>query len=197
MMMIINSKFNTNLQKTWTIYRYYSTNNIGNNNIVPVVIYTNADTQKELIFNENKGKSGVYRWVNNINGNTYIGSGVNLTKRFSNYYSYKLMELYLKNRNSLIYRALMKYGYSNFNLEILEYCMPDKAIEREQFYIDNLSPTYNILTLAGSRLGVQHSENTKKLMSAAAFGVNNPFFGKTHSEKTKLLMSVAQKNRPK
>lgn len=107
------------------------------------------------------------------------------------------MELYLKNRSSNIYRALIKYGYSKFNLEIIEYCEPDKAIEREQFYLDTLKPTYNILTIAGSRLGVKHSEETKKLMSILSSGKNNPLFGKTHSEKTILLMSIAQKNRPK
>jgi hypothetical protein len=38
---------------------------INNNNpivpIVPAVIYTNPDTQKKRILEENKGKSGVYR----------------------------------------------------------------------------------------------------------------------------------------
>lgn len=32
--------------------------------LVPIVIYTNAETQEELIQKENKGMSGVYRWVN-------------------------------------------------------------------------------------------------------------------------------------
>ena len=35
-----------------------------------------------------------------------------------------------------IYKALLKYGYSGFQLEILEYCKPEDAIEREQYFID-------------------------------------------------------------
>ena len=46
-------------------------------------------------------------------------------------------------------RALLKYGYSKFKLEILEYCKISNLIEREQYYLDNLKPEYNILLKAG------------------------------------------------
>jgi len=59
-----------------------------------------------------------------------------------------------------ISRALLKYGYSNFKLEILEYCEPSNCLEREQFYFDLLQPEYNILITAGSSLGFRHSEET-------------------------------------
>ena len=52
-----------------------------------------------------------------------------------------------------INRALLKYGYSNFTLEIIEYCEPSDVIDREQFYLDLLQPEYNILSKAGSSLG--------------------------------------------
>lgn len=38
-------------------------------------------------------------------------------------------------------------------MEILEYCDKDITIEREQYYIDNCQPTYNICKVAGSSLG--------------------------------------------
>lgn len=63
---------------------------------------------------------------------------------------------------SIIYTALLKYGYSNFSLEILEYCKPEVAIEREQFYINLLKPEYNILQVAGSPLGRMRTKETKK-----------------------------------
>jgi group I intron endonuclease len=56
--------------------------------------------------------------------------------------------------------ALLKYGDSNFQLEILEYCDPDEAIIREQYYLDLLKPEYNILRKAGSLLGFRHSDET-------------------------------------
>jgi NUMOD1 domain len=66
---------------------------------------------------------------------------------------------------SIIARALIKYGYSNFQLEILEYCEPSNCIEREQYYLDLLKPEYNILKKAGSKLGSKHSEATIKKIS--------------------------------
>jgi group I intron endonuclease len=58
------------------------------------------------------------------------------------------MELYLQKRKSYIFSAIIKYGYSNFTLEIIEYCDKLKVIEREQFYIDLLRPKYNLLQVA-------------------------------------------------
>lgn len=56
--------------------------------------------------------------------------------------------------------ALLKYGYSNFRLEILEYCEKKETVSREQYYFDLFEPEYNILKLAGSTLGFKHSQDT-------------------------------------
>jgi group I intron endonuclease len=56
--------------------------------------------------------------------------------------------------------ALLKHGYSNFRLDILEYCEANKVIEREQYYMDFLNPEYNILKVAGSSYGYKHTEET-------------------------------------
>ncbi len=68
----------------------------------------------------------------------------------------------------IIYKALLKYGYAGFRLEILEYCSPEVLLKREQFYFDTFSPDYNILKVAGSPLGYRHSEAAKKLISIAS-----------------------------
>lgn len=72
------------------------------------------------------------------------------------------METQIKNHGSIIYRALLKNGYSNFSLEILEYCSPENKFLREQYYMDLLKPDYNVLKTAGSFLGFKHSEETIK-----------------------------------
>jgi len=59
-------------------------------------------------------------------------------------------------------RALLKYGFSNFSLEILEYCSRYNLLEREQYYLDNLKPDYNIVEKAGSTLGYKHTEESIK-----------------------------------
>lgn len=56
--------------------------------------------------------------------------------------------------------ALLKYGYSNFQLEILEYSTKNETIIKEQYYLDLLKSEYNILTTAGSSLGYKHSPET-------------------------------------
>ena len=78
----------------------------------------NANTSKKELFDQNRNKSGIYRWVNTVNGKTYIGSAVNLTKRLGSYFN--LNEL---NRNSSpIKKALLSYGHYKFRIDILEYC---------------------------------------------------------------------------
>nr|UYR50920.1 hypothetical protein [Morchella crassipes] len=79
--------------------------NIG---ISPQCIYTNALLQKKLILSENKGKSGVYRWTNLENGNSYVGSSVNLYRRLKVYYSLSNALCKIKVGQSRICRSLKK-----------------------------------------------------------------------------------------
>jgi group I intron endonuclease len=59
-----------------------------------------------------------------------------------------------------INKALIKYGYANFQLDILEYCNSSDLIKLEQHYLELLNPEYNILKIAGSNLGYKHTEDT-------------------------------------
>lgn len=60
--------------------------------VVPQKVYKNADTDKLQTLKENKHKSGIYRWINQVNSKSYIGSSVNLEKRFRVYYSINALE---------------------------------------------------------------------------------------------------------
>lgn len=162
-----------------------------------------------MILKDNKNKAGVYRWVNKVNGSSYIGSSVNLNHRLKSYFNFSFITSSLVRSKSLIYSAILKHGYSNFQLEIVEFCLPENAIIREQYYLDLLKANYNINPTAGSRLGSihseqaklkmsnsaksrKHTEETKKWFSLANKGMNNPNFGKTRSEKTKTLYTLAR-----
>lgn len=148
---------------------------------IPIISYLNADLEKATIIKQNKSRSGVYRWINVINNKTYVGSSINLGRRFKEYYNYN--HISKVKRNFPIHSALLKYGYSNFKLEILEYCEPSVLIKREQYYLDNLKPEYNVLKIAGSILGFKHSEYTKKLFRITRLG-------RLCSETTRLKLSV-------
>ena len=162
-------------------------------------IYEDAFSMRKLIIKDNKNKSGIYKWTNKITKDIYVGQSIDLSKRFIKYYSFS----YLKNRETLVIsRALIKYGYSNFSLEILEYCDIAHLTEREQYYFDKLNPRYNTLKIASSSLGHKLSKETKAKISLALKGVyikeKSALYGRTHTEETKALMSLkkSQANNP-
>jgi group I intron endonuclease len=164
--------------------------------------YRDAEASKNEVLKDNKGQSGVYRWVNNLNGKTYVGSGVNLTKRLGSYYN----EKELSRNPRPIQDALLKYGHSNFTLEILEYCPKTKLIEREQFYLDLLISDYNILKYAYSLFGFKHSQESIKKLKAKIISpeyreiLSSVHKGKLVSEETRnklaALTASYRKNNP-
>lgn len=85
-----------------------------NNNIIPIVSYSNADKDKFIIYKENRNKSGIYRWNNLVTGDSYVGSASNLTKRLSNYFSPRWIK-----RHILIYKNRKIIHYWNMVILIL------------------------------------------------------------------------------
>jgi group I intron endonuclease len=172
-------------------YSTLSKNPLSNDNINHVKFYGNVFDMKKDILNENKGKSGIYMLTNKITKKIYIGQSSDLSNRFKNYFNFSY--IYSK-ANLRINRALIKYGYSNFSLSILEYCDKSDLLTREQFYFDKLNPQYNILKIAGSSLNFKHSEITKARISKSLKGIyvkeKSALFGNLHTEETKRLMSL-------
>ena len=183
-------KYNHNISK-----KYYSS--LSKNKDIetfPVKVYENAFSLKKDIIKENKGLSGIYLLTNKLKDEIYVGQSVDLSKRFIKYFSLS----YLKSKESLIIsRALIKYGYANFSVSILEYCDKSNLTEREQYYLDKLKPNYNILKIAGSSLGYIHSQDSKQKRSKALkgvyVGVKSPLLGKNHTIETKNKMSLQRK----
>lgn len=179
--------------KQFISVRAYSTipsNQLKDININYEKVYENIFDMKKDILNENKGKSGIYMLTNKLTNDIYIGQSTDLSKRLKNYLNLS----YLKSKNNLIIsRALIKYGYSNFSLMILEYCNKSALLIREQYYLDKLNPQYNILKIAGSSLKSKHTEETKVKISKSLKGVyvkeKSALFGRSHTENTKILMS--------
>ena len=76
-------------------------------NLIPVVTYSDAFLNKSIILKEFKNKAGIYRWVNKVNGNTYIGSSVNLSRRFKVYYDFSYLSVRIGKGKSRIYSAIL------------------------------------------------------------------------------------------
>jgi len=79
-----------------------------------------------------------------------------------------------------------------FALTILEYCEPDKCLEREGYYLKLFKPEYNIAQDPTAPMsGRTHSNASKTIMSEAKKGENNPNYGKNHSDDIKKKISDA------
>jgi group I intron endonuclease len=104
-----------------------------------------------------------------VNDKSYIGSSINLSRRFREYYNHS--KISNEKRKFPIHLAILKYGYSNFKLDVLEYCNVSDLTQREQYYIDSIKPYYNILKFAGSNLGFKYSEASRELRSFRQLGL--------------------------
>lgn len=151
--------------------------------------------ERKKIFTENRNKSGIYRWYNKITKKSYIGSSIYLTSRLKCYFSFKWLGKKILKSKSIIYNAILKYDYTDFRLDILEYCDKDSVIKREQYYIDILKPKYNIHNIAGSAFGFKHSKETKEKIRISALlrrGDKVSFYNKNHSLESKYLISISK-----
>lgn len=123
---------------------------------------------------------------------------MDLTVRLYKYYSLKQLTLH----RTPIHNALLKYGFNNFSLEILEYCEDDvNPTSREQYYLDLLKPEYNILKQANSLLGFKHSESTleffnneRKVSVETRKNLSLAATGRVLSEETRKKLSEVRKD---
>ena len=177
--------------KISTPIRTYSTLPKKDDESIPAKVYEDTYSMKIVILEENKGKSGIYMLTNKLTGDIYVGQSTDISKRFKNYFNIS----YIKSKVGFrISRELIKYGYYNFSLTILEYCNISNLLVREQYYFDKLESQNNILKIAGSSLGFNLSEETKAKISKALKGIyvgdKSALFGRLYMEETKELMSL-------
>jgi len=153
-----------------------------------VLYFENVKQDKKKIYNELRGKSGVYLFINNITKDLYVGSSLTLSKRMTSHF-------YHANSNNqtriVITRAMRKYKLENFSLGILEFCPSDIIIcsDLEQKWIDHYKPKYNVLKIAGSSSGFRHTIDTIKKLKELFKKENHPKFGSITSFETKKAIS--------
>jgi hypothetical protein len=134
-------------------------------------------------------KIGVYMIKNLMTGDFYIGSSVNIDKRWSDHIS-KL--LYNKHTNTKLQNAINKHGLQYFIFGIIELCTLDEINYLEQKYINQLNPKYNILPLVGcpSRcipLSLEHKERISR-----ALKLNIPHYNSTQN----IIKAYTQRIKP-
>lgn len=76
-----------------------------------------------------------------------------------------------KHHSPYLQRSFDKYGEEGFLFSIIEYGIEvSKLLEREQYYIDRLKPTYNACKTAGSRQGLKASPQTREKLRISHLG---------------------------
>lgn len=135
----------------------------------------------------------IYKITNTINNKLYIGQTVDFNNRT------RLHEETGFNKNAEcynypLYRAIRKYGITNFEIEIIEHCSSlDELNEREIYYIATLDTIidhgkgYNLEY--GGYNGLK-SEYTKAKMRISQRGENNPSYGRKGNDALRAIKII-------
>jgi hypothetical protein len=137
-----------------------------------VYVFTNLK-DSDILLKTNKdlkNLSGIYAFqFIETNEVVYIGSTIDLARRFWQHYSNN-------GSNIILQRAFNKYGIEAFNFLVLELYTFDLSksdkdnmlilTQIEQKYMDLYDSKYNILKIAKSSKGYKHSDEAKVKMSA-------------------------------
>lgn len=111
--------------------------------------------------------SGIYQIKNNITGDLYIGSSVNIKKRFNAH------KCNLRNgihRNTKLQRSFDKYGEGAFEFSIILICENEFLISNEARLVKEFNPSFNLRVVVENNRGIKLSDETKRKMSIARKG---------------------------
>ena len=90
--------------------------------------------------------SGIYKIINTVTKDFYIGSSKNLKNRWINH---KCPSTWKRHSNNPMYLDMQKYGTDKFVFEILEEVEIAHLKEKEQHFIEKMHPTYNSYNAKG------------------------------------------------
>lgn len=104
-------------------------------------------------------KSGIYKlYFLNAPDKIYIGSSINIDTRIQRH----IWELTNNcHFNFKLQNNFNKYKPQIFIATAVIYCPVESLLSWEQFFIDKCNPSFNILKIAGSSLGYNHTIKTK------------------------------------
>jgi hypothetical protein len=143
----------------------------------------------------------IYKATNKINGKCYIGQTIRrISLRISEHIN---LCKRVKYKNNYFHNALRKYGFDNFQWEVLCKCDTKEEMNEMEFHYIKQYNSYNCgynLSWGGeSSFGRILSEETKKKISDAKVGkyrgINSYCYGKHLSEETKRKIGNAHKGK--
>lgn len=99
---------------------------------------------------------GVYKITNKLTGECYVGSSKDIKLRWQ---CHKKPSSWKKQPNSMLYQDFQKYGLDKFTIEVIEECDKADLRIREDYYIQELKPSYNIIRAYNPDYNKQHYWN--------------------------------------
>lgn len=115
--------------------------------------------------------SGIYRITCVVTGKIYVGSAMNLRKRWKDHSFYLQRN---EHHNPKLQAAWNKYGPDAFTFEVLELVLSMSLTAREQYWFKKLDPFekrgFNIDRVAGSRFGRVVSAASREKSRATQLG---------------------------
>lgn len=135
--------------------------------------------------------SGIYEIVHRPSQKRYIGSAVNIRRRWL---EHKSQLRRVVHHSPYLQNSFIAYGEKEFDFLVIEKCEKENLIVREQFYIDSMAPEFNMSPTAGNTMGRFHSEETKKKISEKAKGRKCAPRSKEHREALSNALSGKQKS---
>ena len=102
--------------------------------------------------------SAVYKIVNEVTGDFYIGSSRNVKRRWA---QHKYSSTWKQHPNNPMYKDMQTYGVDKFMFQILVPVMPENLKQVEQEFIEMLNPTYNNNNAKGWNTE-RHKESIRK-----------------------------------
>jgi len=131
--------------------------------------------------------SGIYKIVSKMNPErVYIGSSINIYFRWKKH----LSDLRKNKHGSIkLQRHFNKYGEADLVFVVIEPCFIEFLLDREQYYINQLNPYFNVCRVAGRTVGREISKETRHKMSTSKLNNKNSL-GFKHTEETKAKWRV-------
>lgn len=102
--------------------------------------------------------SAVYKIVNTVTGDFYVGSSKNVMRRWG---EHKRPYEWERNPNKPLYQDMKKYGVEKFRFQILAPVESEHLKQVEQEFIETLNPTYNNYNAKGWDIGKRKESQIK------------------------------------
>ena len=141
--------------------------------------------------------TGTYKIRNIVNNKIYVGSAVDIKKRWRDHKWY-LKEN--KHHNPHLQSSYNKYGKQNFEFSIELECVTDDLLDNEtslmlKYNSKNRAHGYNINDPRKITFGSSCKDSTKKILSERMLGDKNPMFGKFGENHPKHGLKMSKESR--